>query len=53
MADGADGRERYVKVRDGSSTLRGEDLSVAINACPELKAFVNTILSLCGAPPIP
>jgi hypothetical protein len=46
-------RQRYVKVRDGSSILRGEDLSIAIGACPELKAFVNTILTLCGAPPIP
>jgi hypothetical protein len=46
-------RTGYVKVRDGSSILRDADLSVAINACPELKAFVNTIITLCGAPPIP
>ena len=27
--------------------MRGEDLMVALNACAEMKAFVNTILSLC------
>jgi hypothetical protein len=37
----------YVKTRDAGRILKGEDLLVAINACPELKAFVNTILSLC------
>jgi hypothetical protein len=37
----------YVKARDVGRILKGEDLLVAINACPELKAFVNTILSLC------
>jgi len=46
-------RHGYVKVRDGSSILRGEDLTIAISACPELKAFVNTILGLCGAELIP
>jgi len=39
--------EGYVKSRDVGRILKGEDLMVAINACPELKAFVNTILSLC------
>lgn len=37
----------YVKVRDAGRILAGADLLVAINACSELKAFVNTILSLC------
>ena len=37
----------YVKTRDAGRILKGEDLMVAINACPELKAFVNTILRLC------
>ncbi len=37
----------YVKPRDASRILRGEDLMVAVNACPELKAFLNTILTLC------
>ena len=37
----------YVKTRDAGRILRDEDLLVAINACSELKAFVNTILTLC------
>ena len=37
----------YVKARDAGRILKDEDLMVAINACPELKAFVNTILCLC------
>jgi hypothetical protein len=39
--------EGYVKTRDAGRILKDEDLMVAINACPELKAFVNTILTLC------
>ncbi len=39
--------EGYVKTRDAGRILKDEDLTVAINACPELKAFVNTILGLC------
>lgn len=37
----------YVKTRDAGRILKDEDLLVSINACPEFKAFVNTILSLC------
>lgn len=37
----------YVKIRDAGRILKDEDLLVAINACSELKAFVNTILTLC------
>jgi hypothetical protein len=37
----------YVKTRDAGRILKGEDLMVAINACPELKAFVNAIIVLC------
>lgn len=39
--------KRYVKARDAGRILEGEDLMIAINACSELKAFVNTILTLC------
>lgn len=39
--------ESYVKTRDAGRILRGEDLMAAIRACPELKVFVNTILTLC------
>lgn len=40
--------KQYVKTRDARRILRNQDLMVAIQACPELKAMVNTILNLCG-----
>jgi len=40
--------KRYVKPRDAQANLRHQDLAIAANACPELKAFLNTILVLCG-----
>ena len=39
----------YSKVRDATRILRNQDLTVAAHACPELKAFLNTILRLCEA----
>ncbi|HLO84959.1 MAG TPA: hypothetical protein VK203_08095 [Nostocaceae cyanobacterium] len=36
----------YSKTRDAKKILQGQDLMIAVNACPELKAFINTILSL-------
>jgi hypothetical protein len=44
---GRKGRHNYVKTRDAARILRDQDLMVSIQACPELKAMVNTILSLC------
>jgi hypothetical protein len=41
-------RDDYSKPRDAARILRGKDLSIAARACPELKAFLNTILTLCG-----
>ncbi len=38
----------YVKARDAGRILMDEDLSLAISACPELKAFVDRIL-VCAA----
>jgi hypothetical protein len=38
----------YVKPRDALRILRGNDLAVAAHACPELKAFINTILKASG-----
>lgn len=38
----------YVKPRDAGRILQGKDLRIAAQACPELKAFLNTILTLCG-----
>lgn len=46
-------RESYVKPRDAARILRENDLSVAVAQCSELKAMINTILSLCGGPIIP
>jgi hypothetical protein len=41
-------RDSYVKPRDAGRILRDNDLSVAIDQCPELKAFINTIFLVCG-----
>jgi hypothetical protein len=43
--------QRYVKTRDATRILRGQDLLVSIAACPELRAFLNTILIACGGQP--
>jgi hypothetical protein len=44
---GTKGRS-YSKVRDASRILRGKDLAIAAEKCPELKAFLNRILTLSG-----
>ncbi|MDY0169075.1 MAG: DUF4276 family protein [Thermoguttaceae bacterium] len=46
-------RRSYVKTRDAKRILLGEDLLIAANACPELKAFLNTIVTLCDGEQIP
>jgi len=46
FSSGTRGKD-YNKVIDGVAILRNNDLMVAIKACPELKAFVNRIISLC------
>ncbi|MEA2599739.1 MAG: hypothetical protein QOF89_731 [Acidobacteriota bacterium] len=46
-------RDSYVKPRDALRILKDNDLSVSIEACPELKAFVNTIISLSGGERLP
>jgi len=43
----------YVKPRDAGRILRDNDLSVAVLQCSRLKALMNTILGICGAPQIP
>jgi hypothetical protein len=45
-------RRSYVKTRDARRILDGQDLSVAAKRCAELKALLDTIHTLCGAPPI-
>jgi len=42
------GRDSYSKPRDAKRILNDNDLSIAIDRCPELKSFINTILLLCG-----
>jgi len=46
-------RDSYVKPRDALRILKDNDLSVSIEACPELKAFVNTIIRLSGGEILP
>uniref|UniRef100_B8HS14 DUF4276 family protein n=1 Tax=Cyanothece sp. (strain PCC 7425 / ATCC 29141) TaxID=395961 RepID=B8HS14_CYAP4 len=41
------GRQDYNKPIHGAKILKSNDLIVAVQACPELKAFVNCIISLC------
>ena len=38
----------YSKVRDAHRILRNKDLAIAAGQCGELKAFLNTIIGLCG-----
>lgn len=46
-------RDSYVKPRDALRILKDNDITVAINQCSELKAFVNTIISISGGEIIP
>ena len=41
-------RDDYSKARDANRILRGQDLALAASKFPELKAFLNTIITLCG-----
>ena len=41
-------KSSYIKTREAKAILEKNDLLIAANACPELKAFLNTILKLCG-----
>lgn len=41
-------RDSYIKPRDAGRILSKNDLGVAVAECPELKAFMNTIISVCG-----
>jgi hypothetical protein len=40
-------RRSYIKARDAGLILNENDLLIAINQCPELKSFINTILEVC------
>jgi Domain of unknown function (DUF4276) len=41
-------RDSYSKPRDANRILRNKDLAIAAAQCPELKAFLNTIITLSG-----
>jgi len=43
----------YNKMRDAKRILEKSDLLISAKLCPELKAFLNTILSLCNGEIIP
>jgi hypothetical protein len=45
-------RRSYSKPRDAARILQGKDLATAAGQCPELKAFLNTLLTLSGAEPL-
>ena len=40
-------KKTYIKPRDAGRILRNKDLTISAQACPELKTFLNTILSVC------
>ena len=40
-------KKAYIKPRDAGHILRDKDLTISAQACPELKMFLNTILSVC------
>ncbi len=46
-------KREYSKSRDSALILKDKDLNVAISQCPQLKLFINTILTLCGSPILP
>ena len=46
-------RDSYVKPRDAARILRNNDLPAAVDQCPELKKFVNTIIFVAGGTIIP
>jgi hypothetical protein len=42
-------KQKYRKTVHSARILKGKDIRIAAAACPELKAFLNTILTLAGA----
>ncbi len=45
-------RDSYSKPRDANRILRNKDLAISAAQCPELRSFLNTILTLSGGHPI-
>jgi hypothetical protein len=42
----------FRKTVDGAKILYNQDLAFAAKKCSELRSFLNTILTLSGAPPL-
>ena len=42
-------KRTYSKARDAPAILNERNLEIAAQHCPELKAFLNTLLRLSGA----
>ena len=45
-------RHDYSKPRDANRILQGKDLAISASECPELRAFLNTLLTLSGGAPL-
>ena len=45
-------RDDYSKPRDANRILRNKDLTISAAQCPELRAFLNAIITLCGGQPV-
>ena len=45
-------KRKYVKPRDAGRILDGQNLADSAAQCASLKAFLSTILTQCGAPPL-
>ena len=45
-------RRDYVKTREAPRILKDEDLGISIDACQELKSFVNCIITLSDGEPL-
>ena len=43
---------KYIKTQEMAAILRGKDLTVPANQCPEFKALLNTLLDLSGLAPL-
>lgn len=43
---------KLLKTKGRKPNFAGQDLAVAASQCPELKAFLNTVINLCGGTPI-
>ena len=47
------GRDSYSKPRDAARILAKNDLTLAAEQCPELKALLSTVLALCEGEILP